>query len=305
MRAAVAGAFHAHEAFDGCAAHQAWLAPRQASDVHHARRLCAEYGVALALDYAAGADWPLAQAVLWVDPGAELRTCERLPSSAHAWFVQPGCLLGQLAAAGLAGFDGLPAHLSVAAWLSDRALCQWETGNTARSGLSHACVLLADGSAVVLGPFGARQQTPLTTAAQRRLVSELFALAATETAQRCLAAAQWPAHYRLDALRPRAGAQENLAQILAGHGGNLGWIEWLVFDERLLGRQDCADRAFWREGCNGSGNGNGDVDGNAGGDQAALRQAAQTLDAQVKTLFDPDGVFGIQRRRYTMPQSTW
>jgi len=295
LRAVVAGAVHAHQAFDGPAVHQAWLTPRQASDVHHAVRLCTEYGVALALDHTTGPDWPPTRSVLWVNPGTGLRTCERLQPGGYAWFVQPGCLLGELDAAGLPGFGGLPAHLSVAAWLSDRHLCQWETGNTARCGLSHVSALLADGSSVVLGPFGETQQTPLTTATQRRLVSGLFALLASASAQTCLALPQWPARYRLDALRPRDGTSANLAHLLSGHGGELAWLEWLVFDERLLGQQDCAARADWRDDGNGSGEGNS----NDKGGNAALRQAAQTLDAQVKTLFDPQGLFGSQHRRYT------
>jgi len=282
MRAVVAGAFHAHDAYDGSAANQAWLTLSQATDVHHARRLCAAHGVALALDHQTGPDWPLARPVLWVNPDAALSVCERLQPDRPMWFVQPGCTLGQLDALGLPGFRDLPAHLSVAAWLSDRSLCQWETGATARSGISHLSVLLADGSSVVLGPFGARQETPLTTSTQRQLVSGLFSLLASEAAQRCLDVTQWPCRYRLDALRPRKDADINLAHLLAGHGGELGWVEWLVFDERLLGQQACMERASWRDD-----------------EDASLRQHAQTLDAQVKTRFDPLGVFGIERKRYT------
>jgi len=283
LRAAVTGSLHVHDAYDGSTAHQAWLTPRQAADVHHARRLCAEYGVALALDHSTGPDWPLECAVLWVKPDAALGVCERLQLGGAMWFVQPGCTSEQLDALGLPGFGDLPAHVSIAAWLSDDSLCRWETGQTARSGISHLSVLLADGSSVVLGPFGAQQETPLTTTTQRQLVSGLFSLLTTEAAQHCLAAAQWPARYRLDALRPCAGADINLAHLLAGHGGDLGWVEWLVFDERLLGQQACTDRVM---GCR-------DQD-------AVLRQHAQILDAQVKALFDPQGLFGIGRRRYTM-----
>jgi len=286
MRAAVVGAFHAQDGFDGATANQAWLTPRQTTDVHHARRLCVEHGVALALDHSTGPDWPLKRPVLWVNPDAALGVCERLQPDGSMWFVQPGCTLGQLDALGLPGFRDLPAHLSVAAWLSDRSLCNWETGATARSGLSHLSVLLADGSSVVLGPFGAQQETPLTTATQRQLVSGLFSLLASHAAQHCLDAAQWPCRYRLDALRPRNGADVNLAHLLAGHSGQLGWVEWLVFDTRLLGQQYCADRAIWRDS-----------------DDAVLRAHAQTLDAQVKALFDPQQVFGIVRKRNYTTQS--
>jgi len=282
VRVAVAGTFYAQDADDGASVHQAWLSPRQATDVHHARRLCAEHGVALALDHNTGPDWPPDRSVLWVDPGPYLGVCERLQPDGGMWFVQPGCLLSQLDALGLPGFRDLPAHLSVAAWLADRGLCNWETGATERSGISHVSVLLADGNSVVLGPFGVHQQTPLSTATQRHLVSGLFALLACEDAQRCLHAPYWPGRYRLDALRPRDGADSNVAHLLAGHDGQLGWVEWLVLDERLLGQQACVDRAIWRDG-----------------DDVALRPYAQALDAHVKHLFDPQGVFGIGRRRYT------
>jgi len=286
LRAVVTGVVHVQAADGGAQTlpgHQAWLSPRHPADVHRARSLCAEYGVVLALDHGAPPNLPPARPVLWVDPGAGMRTCERLQADGCAWFAQSGCLMGQLAAAGLPGFARLPAHWSLSAWLSDRQWCNWETGATARSGITHAAVLLADGSRAVLGPFGERQQTPLTSDAQRRLVSGLFTLAASAPAQHCLAAAQWPARYRLDALRPGKGADVNLAQLLCGHGGNLAWVEWLVFDERLLG-QSGADLTRWH-----------------GGRDMQTRQAAQTLDAQVKALFDPQGLFGTTHTLYTTP----
>jgi len=284
MRAVVTGAFHAHDAYDGSAPDQAWLTPAQTTDVHHARHLCAEYGVSLALDHSSGPDWPVRHAVCWVDPCPNLRLCERLTTRAQAWFVQPGCLLGQLDALGLPGFRDLPQHLSVAAWVADRMLCNWATGHTARSGISHLSVLLADGNSIVLGPFGEHQQTALTTASQRRLVTELFTLLGTPAAQHCLQAPRWPGQYRLDALRPRKDADMNLAHLLLGHGGQLGWIEWLVLDEHQLGHQHGEDR----------------VSSHDSGD-AVLHQHARTLDTQIKAAFDPHGVFGA---RFTTTSST-
>src|SRR5690606_41435032 len=39
----------------------------------------------------------------------------------------------------------------------------------------------------------------------------------------------WPARYRLDALLPASGREVNLSHLLLGHGGDLVWIEWLIF----------------------------------------------------------------------------
>src|SRR5690606_4064732 len=91
------------------------------------------------------------QHVLWVDPGRDMSACQRLEANSTKWFVQPGCLLGELEAVGFSQFADLPCHITVAAWLADRVLCDWDTGSTAHSGLVYASVLLADGALVGLG----------------------------------------------------------------------------------------------------------------------------------------------------------
>lgn len=270
MRGVVEGGFHYDKASDDHPG-SATLWPRHPADVQHARRLCAEHGVALALDLGSRPA-TLARPVLWVSAGVDLGSVERLQPGGPSWFVQPGCMLGQLEAACLPGFDTMPGHLSVAEWVADRALCNWPRGQTCLSGISHLSVLLADGSSAVLGPFGANQETPLA-GGQRRLVSSLFELAASATALSCLQAPLWPGRYRLDALRPEQASEINLAHLMAGHGGNLGWIEWVVLDERLLGRQaENAGDGFtpWR-GCI----------------NPALQGESRALDASVKALFDP------------------
>src|SRR3546814_9553217 len=83
------------------------LVPKQASDVHKARALCAEYGVVLALDGVPHAARLNDQPVLWVEPGRDLGSCKRLELGSSKWFVQLGCLLGELEAAGLAVFDAI------------------------------------------------------------------------------------------------------------------------------------------------------------------------------------------------------
>ncbi|NYT58909.1 hypothetical protein H0A65_08225 [Alcaligenaceae bacterium] len=210
------------------------LVPKKAADVHKARALCAEHGVLMALDGVPHAARLDEQAVLWVDPGRDMSMCQRLEPGSTRWFVQPGCLLGELDAVGFSQFADLPCHITVAAWLADRVLCDWDTGATGASGLVHASVLLADGTVASLGPFGEQNKKPLEGARLQKLVASLFQLSAGPEAQACRAESRWPARYRMDALFPADGKTVNLAHLLLGHGGDLGWVDWLVFDEQLV-----------------------------------------------------------------------
>lgn len=256
------------------------LTPKQAADVHHARALCAEYGVLLALDGVPHAVRSFDQSVLWVDPGFDMAGCERLSDDSTRWFVQPGCLLGDLDASGLRQFAGLPLHLTAAAWLADRALCGWDSGATHQAGLEHASVLLADGTSVSLGPFGTHDQKPLDSPSLQRLIPSLFELAGQTHAQTCRQEKRWPARYRLDALLPAPGQTINLAHLMLGHGGDLGWVEWLVFSERPRTEPSGSQAA--------------DGFGYSSGVSSAEDETsflASDLDARVKALFDPSGVF--------------
>src|SRR5690554_6047026 len=57
------------------------------ADVHHARRLCVEFGVCMALDGLPGAA-PQHGPVLWLRPGREIAACRRLEPTGSRWFVQ-------------------------------------------------------------------------------------------------------------------------------------------------------------------------------------------------------------------------
>ncbi|RTZ40724.1 hypothetical protein EKL30_16555 [Candidimonas sp. SYP-B2681] len=275
LRSAATGTFFEFEMHEGVGS--ARLIPKQASDVHHARALCAEYGVLLALDGIQHASRLNEEPVLWVEPGRDMAGCQRLEPGSSKWFVQPGCLLGELEAAGFQQFADLPCHITVAAWLADRTLCDWNAGETFKSGMVHASVLLADGSSVNLGAFGESNQKPLDGLRLQQLVPALFQASVHPDAQLCRQAQHWPGRYRLDALLPAAGHAPNLAQLLLGHGGDLGWIEWVVLDEQLA--QPQAERSY--------------------ADRYSSRQRAQgdagtcgtNLDARIKALFDPADVF--------------
>jgi hypothetical protein len=275
LRSAVAGTFFEFEMHEGIGS--ARLIPKQPGDVHHARTLCAEYGVVLALDGVPHAARLGDQHVLWLEPGRDMAGCQRLEPGSRKWFVQPGCLLGELEAAGLQQFADLPCHITVAAWLADRTLCDWEAGNTYKSGLEHASVLLADGVSVSLGPFGERNQKPLKGLRLQQMVPQLFQMAVHPDAQDCRQAVLWPGRYRLDALLPVPGQTANLAHLLLGHGGDLGWVDWIVLDQDLAQPQvepPYAQRYTSQR--------------DAGTD---LGTRAADLDARIKTLFDPADVF--------------
>jgi hypothetical protein len=139
--------------------------------------------------------------------------------------------------------------------------------------VERAEVLLADGTVEVLGPFGATAQAPLRSLTLQQLVPKLFELAGSDAAQRCAQATPWPACYRLDALIATATHEPNLAQLLFGHQGRLGWVQalWLkrldvVFDPQRSEQ---------------------DVERNK-----ALVQLASHLDQELKHILDPLGVFG-------------
>lgn len=278
--------------------HAARLLLRKPTDVHHARRLCAEHGVCMALDGVPGTA-PQHGPVLWLRPGRELAACHRLEAGGSRWFVQPGCLLGELEAAGLSAFADMPAHLTVAAWLADRSQCNWPMGQTAASGVVHASVLLADGVSVSLGAFGADNRKALDSLRLQQLVPALFSLASGPDGQTCAERSSWPARYRLDALLPAAGNTLNLSHLMLGHGGDLGWLEWVVIDEAQADPAAGAAPLLELPGVNGFDcdadtryRGDSNADGGSGPcDEVNLARAAQDLDAAVKLLFDPDSLW--------------
>src|SRR5690606_2351542 len=209
------------EELDAAPPGRARLRPARPEDVRHARALCVEYGVALVLAGTDASGAPAGRAVLEVDPSAltELAPGPR----AGQWRAQPGCRAADLAAAGLPQFAQAPPAQTLAGWLAGAGA--WPPGGTAASGLVRIDLLLSDGTAETLGPFGQDDVQPLRSAAVQRLVPALFQLAGSADAAACRAHAAWPCRYRLDALAPEPPAGVNLAQLLLGHGGTLAWVE--------------------------------------------------------------------------------
>jgi len=267
---------------------------KKPTDAHLVLRFCREFAVCMALD-GVPSTAPQHGQVLWLKPGRELAACRPLEPGSSRWFVQPGCLLGELEAAGLNCFADMPAHLTVAAWFADRANCNWATGNTVASGIVHASALLADGNTVSLGAFGQENRKALDNLRLQVLIPALFRLASSPDGQTCLERASWPARYRLDALMPTRQEDLNLAHLLLGHGGDLAWVEWLVIDASLA--DPSAGAQGWLElpgshlDCEEDAGYGSLTDGGTGPcEDVNLARAAQELDAAVKTLLDPEGV---------------
>ncbi|AOB30069.1 hypothetical protein AKI39_04260 [Bordetella sp. H567] len=279
------------DALPPSAAPQARWAPLVGADVRRARALCAEHGVQLALsDTTVSTE---GRPVLWVDP-VWLNDLVREPGPVPRWRTGPGVTLGALAGVGLRQFAGAPPDRTLAAWLGDRGAATWPTGRGDLSGVHAADVLLADGVADTLGPFGADDGLPLRTAALQQLVPALFRLASGTEAQWCKELPSWPAHYRMDALLPRAPATLNLAHLLHGHAGTLAWVESVVL-QMPEGESAPADADAAKGGGPSpradAGEGRGQP-ANAGGADGQLPPAqARALDRRVKSNFDPAGVF--------------
>lgn len=244
---------------------RAVLAPQREADVVHARALCAEYGVVMALDEAPGPFEPVNGPLLWIDPG-RLATLARLSGPVPRWRAQPGVPVAALAQAGLRQFDGLPGAMTLAQWLAAPAI--WPAGRGADSGVLAVDLLLADGVEETLGPFGADDVQPLRSATVQRLVPALFQLAGGELAAACRVADRWAARYRLDVLAPQAPASVNLAHLLLGHGGTLAWVQGVTLGVGAAPTAAQADAA-----------------------PVAAGRSTAALQARIKALFDPHGRF--------------
>ncbi len=209
---------------------QGRLHPGSSADVELARQLAIEYSIQLALDGLPMASAHHSGAVLFLAPDHRMARCERLQEGSHLWFVQPGCLMGELEALGFSGLSEVNPGMTVAAWLADRRVQVWPHGFTQLSGVEHAAILLADGTRATLGPFAASNKKPLANLRMQQMIPALFQLQATSVPH---PEHYWTARYRLDALCPDPAYDINLAHLLLGHGGDLAWVDWLVLDQRL------------------------------------------------------------------------
>lgn len=253
------------------------LTVEQAGEVPRILSLCNEFGVVLSLDGVTMPARDTEHPTLRLRPSKSLAQFDQLDDHSGLWFVQPGCTLRELAEAGMSAFSTLPGSTTVAAWLADRTLVDYLPGQTALSGVEHLQLLLPDGEALTLGPFGHDNARPLESQRARQLVSSLFRLTSDATARSWLEHEFWPLRYRLDALMPVQNASVNLAHLVLGHGGDLGWVQWVVLNpDKLDANQgitsrysaDLIDFEPWVDSVN-------------------------ELDRNIKALFDPQSVLSV------------
>ncbi len=273
------------------ARHQAWLEPAREADLLHAHALCLEYGVQIAL---AGDDVQavVARPSLTVGAGAAWAQLVPVGSSGTLWRADAGCNMACVQGLGIQGVHNAAPGWNVAQWLASTASACWPVGQGIQSGIERVQVMLADGTIEVLGPFGARAVTPLRSLTVQKMVPRLFELANSPEAILCAQDPHWPARFRLDALFPAAGIDINLAWLMAGHGGALGWVQAVWFrgakqasqvrswpSQASVAQQDSAvlpgpvRLADWQT------------------QRTGIMNAAQQLDLQLKKTFDPGGVF--------------
>lgn len=282
---------------------QAILTPARDADVAHARTLCAEYRVVMALEGATGPYTPSASPRLRIDP-SRLAGLARLGGDLASgaagnptrWRAQPGVPMAALVQAGLRQFAGFPDAMTLAEWLA--APAPWPAGRCAASGVLTVDVMLADGVEETLGPFGEADVQPLRSATVQSLVPSLFQLASGGDAFATRDGDHWLGRYRLDALKPVAPATVNLAHLLLGHGGTLAWVQSVTLTDASGGMES----GFVPAADSGLDLG---LDSNLDSDREPEAPslpppepqtpglATFRLDARVKTLFDPHGRFPL------------
>ncbi len=195
---------------------QARLSPARPEDVHHARALCAECRVRMAL---VGTAVAVDGSVLWVDP-APLRGLDALADQPIR--MAPGTPAGELRERRLAEVDPADDDTPLAIWLANLPPAAVDRLLAAQGGLESADVLLFDGKSDTLGRFGAKTERAPLGLALRDVVSELFRLGQRPSMKSWREHPVWPARYRLDALWRD---EPNLAHLLAGSAGTLAWLE--------------------------------------------------------------------------------
>ena len=211
---------------------QAWLEPAREGDLTHAFALCREFGVQFLL--ADSEVRPLVgRGALWVSSQAPWASVAAVDAEQTIWRADAGSLLSVLQEVGIQAVRQTDPQQTVAQWVASRRGGGWPAGQCHLSGVLQIQALLADGTAEVFGPFGASAQAPLRSLTTQRMIPKLFELAHSVPLETSASAEGWPLRYRLDALRPTAPLEPNLAWLFNGHGGALGWVQtvWFVSTE--------------------------------------------------------------------------
>jgi len=207
---------------------RARLVPKRLDDVFKARSLCLAHGVCLALDGLALPPSDQARRVLWVEAGAAWGSLMPLGET-DCWRVQAGCPIEGMQAAGLIGHQAMDQAKNLAQWFACVGRYPMDLNTL---GLLSVEWLFADGTVEVLGTFGCQDSQPLRSLRAQQTVPKLFESVMQPAVEQALAAKQWPWVFRVDALANTA--QPNLAHVVVGHGGALGWLIAATFDKRVV-----------------------------------------------------------------------
>ena len=209
-------------------AEQAKLVPGRFDDVLQARELCSTFGVCMALDGVALPELDRARRVLWVQAGSAWGSLMPLGDTGH-WRVEAGCPVAGMHAAGLLGQPQNGAPENLAQWL---ATVGREQPKLDHLGLVSVEWLFADGTIEVLGAFGQADSQPLRSLKAQKTIPKLFELSAEPIVQQSLENERWPGMFRIDALVRTPTV--NLANVVVGSGGALGWLVAATFDQNAV-----------------------------------------------------------------------
>jgi hypothetical protein len=209
-------------------AEQARLVPGRFDDVLQARELCSAFGVCMALEGLALPEADNTRRVLWVQAGSAWGSLMPLGDTGH-WRVDAGCPVAGMQAAGLLSQPQSGSPENLAQWL---ATVGGERPNLDHLGLVSVEWLFADGTIEVLGAFGQADSQPLRSLKAQKTIPKLFELSAEPIVQQSLENKWWPGTFRIDALVRTPAV--NLANVVVGSGGALGWLVAATFDQNAV-----------------------------------------------------------------------
>ena len=179
----------------------------------------------------------------------------------RVWRAGPGCTIGELPTA-IA--DDLLSHPDVHA---GQTLASWFARSGCSRYLQAVDVMLSDGSLERFGPLGAGGVPSVRSPIAKRLIPALFQMLCEPLAQAWCTSDNWPLRYRLDAIRVDQRRVPDMARLLAGSRGTLGWVEEFTFDTAHA------------------------VETAGAAAQSGCHPEALALERRIKALFDPSDIF--------------
>jgi len=270
---------------DGVA--RARLEPARLEDVLHALSLCREYGVCMALEGVPIPDADMQRPMLEVEAGRAWGSLT--PLSEGLWRVQAGCPIEVMRAAGLALAPVTRSVRNAAQWIA-MLEADSRVGGLERYGVEAVECLFPDGSIEVLGLFGVHDSQPLQSMAAQRCVPALFELTMRPLIEQLLLQVQsgseptWPLVFRLDALMNLPGSSVNLAHLMLGHHGCLGWVVAMHLRADRPGHDMVSQSSP-------SGESNFSAQDLTVLDRHQSGQQCRDFEQEIRRVIDPEGVF--------------